>query len=59
MRGAFACRGEVRGRHIALLDDVMTTGATLSEAARILLQGGAASVAAWVIARTLPPQGNA
>lgn len=59
VRGAFACRGEVRGRHIALLDDVMTTGATLSEAARILLQGGAASVAAWVIARTLPPQGNA
>ena len=56
VRGAFACRGAVRGRNIALVDDVMTTGATLAEAARTLRRGGAASVAAWVIARTLPPR---
>ena len=55
VRGAFACRGDVRGRNIALVDDVMTTGATIAEAARALRRGGAASVVVWVIARTLPP----
>jgi len=33
---------------------VMTTGATLAEAARAALAGGARSVEAWVVARTLP-----
>jgi len=39
------------GRHIALVDDVMTTGATLNEAAKVLKRQGAARVTAWVIAR--------
>ncbi|MEO5699917.1 MAG: hypothetical protein ABIS17_10085 [Casimicrobiaceae bacterium] len=55
VRGAFACSGDVTGRHVALVDDVMTTGATAGEAARTLIAGGAARVSVWVIARTLPP----
>lgn len=43
---------ELRGARIALLDDVMTTGATLYELARVLRQAGAARVEAWVLART-------
>ena len=61
VRGAFAIeprrRHELRDRHIAVLDDVMTTGATLSEVARTLLQSGAASVQVWVLARTPRPEG--
>ena len=55
VRGAFAVRGDVRGASIALVDDVMTTGATLAEAARVLVAAGARSVECWVVARTLPP----
>jgi ComF family protein len=45
------------GRDIALVDDVLTTGATLNACARTLLQAGARSVSAWVVART-PLSGN-
>jgi len=55
VRGAFACRTSFAGRHVAIVDDVMTTGATLEAAAAVLLQSGAARVDAWVVARTLPP----
>ncbi len=55
VRGAFASRAAFAGRHLALVDDVMTTGATLEAAAAVLLQSGAARVDAWVVARTLPP----
>jgi len=51
-----AQRQRLRGRHVALVDDVMTTGATAEEAARTLLAAGAASVALWVVARTPPPE---
>lgn len=40
------------GARIALIDDVMTTGASVSAAARSLRQAGAAHVEAWVVART-------
>lgn len=59
VRGAFAVeplrRGELAGRHVALVDDVMTSGATLAELARVLKQAGAARVEAWVVARTPRP----
>ena len=45
-------RAELRGRSVTLVDDVMTTGATVAEATRTLLQAGASEVNAWVIART-------
>jgi ComF family protein len=52
VRRAFACDAEVAGRRIAVVDDVLTTGATLDELAGQLLQTGAASVVGWVVART-------
>ena len=59
VRGAFAIEPrrlhELQGRSIALLDDVMTTGATASEATLALLQAGARSVQVWVLARTPRP----
>lgn len=56
VRGAFRCAGDVRGRTIAVVDDVMTTGATLDELAATLKAAGAARVVNWVVARTLPPR---
>jgi len=55
VRGAFACTRSFGGRHVAIVDDVMTTGATLESAATALLEAGAVRVDAWVVARTLPP----
>ena len=40
----------VRGRHILLVDDIFTTGATLTECARVLHQAGAQSVTVLVLA---------
>ena len=45
----------VQHRHIAVVDDVLTTGATLNEVAHTLLEAGARSVSAWVLARTPAP----
>ena len=53
LRGAFECSLDLSGKHVALLDDVMTTGASLNELARCVRQAGATQVACWVIARTL------
>jgi len=55
VRGAFACDSDLSGLAIALVDDVMTTGASLAEAAKVLKASGAVSVENWVVARTLPP----
>lgn len=55
VRGVFRCTGDVRNKTIAVVDDVMTTGATLDELAATLKAAGAARVVNWVVARTLPP----
>ncbi|QWF19930.1 ComF family protein [Lysobacter capsici] len=52
LRDAFAWNGDVAmPAHIVLIDDVMTTGATLHSAARVLRRAGALRVDAWVCAR--------
>lgn len=52
LRGAFHADGVPPGRSLILVDDVMTTGATLTELARTLLRVGADSVHNIIVART-------
>ena len=54
VRRVFVCDAVLRGKRIAVVDDVLTTGATLNELARVLRRAGAVSVEGWVVARTLP-----
>lgn len=53
VRGAFRVRdpASIRGRRILLVDDILTTGATCNEIAKVLLRAGATSVAVAVLAR--------
>lgn len=51
VRSAFALRTPVRGKRIVLVDDVVTTGATLLGCAGVLLSAGAESVTGLVLAR--------
>ncbi|MEJ2761206.1 MAG: ComF family protein [Gammaproteobacteria bacterium] len=52
IRGAFALRRPPEGRHLAIVDDVMTTGATAGELAKLLRRNGVETVSVWVLART-------
>jgi ComF family protein len=58
VRGAFACELDLKGLSVAVVDDVMTTGASLAEFARTLKRAGATRVENWVVARTLPPRSD-
>lgn len=53
VRGAFASEAVLSGKKIVVLDDVMTTGATLNEISRTLKSQGAVEVSAWVVARAV------
>lgn len=57
IRGAFVVQRNVDGLHIAVVDDVLTTGATLNELARNLKRAGATAVTGWVVARTVAGNG--
>ncbi|MBE2260253.1 MAG: ComF family protein [Candidatus Accumulibacter sp.] len=54
VRGAFHCAADFSGQRLLLVDDVMTTGASLDELARTVKRQGAAHVALLVLARALP-----
>ena len=52
LRDAFRCNARLAGEHVAIVDDVMTTGATADTLARVLKAAGAGRVSVWAIART-------
>lgn len=54
VRNAFCCDMDLTGKRIALVDDVLTTGASLNALADVAHKRGAVEVSAWVVARTLP-----
>jgi ComF family protein len=56
LAGAFAVRRPVADRCVAILDDVMTTGATAAALTRVLLAAGARAVHVWAVARTMEEQ---
>lgn len=54
--GAFACRRSLAGLSVAVIDDVVTTGATQQAIATCLRDAGAREVTAWAVAATPPPR---
>ena len=56
LRNAFVCERDLAGKRVLVVDDVMTTGATLDAVARCLKSAGADVVINLVIARTPPPR---
>ena len=52
VQGAFGVRGRLDGKHVLLVDDVLTTGATASACARALKRAGASRVTLLTLART-------
>lgn len=56
VHGAFQCNVDLSGKRIALVDDVLTTGASLNALAKAVRQQGAIEVQAWVVARTVRKQ---
>jgi ComF family protein len=54
VRNAFRCDVDLIGKRVALVDDVLTTGASLNALAEAVHKSGASEIIAWVVARTLP-----
>ena len=53
LKNAFYLEFPVAGLHMAIVDDVVTTGSTVGEISRLLLRNGAATVQVWCLCRTL------
>jgi len=52
LKKAFEVRGSIQGLRLLLVDDVMTTGATVTECSKVLMRAGAKEVAVLTLART-------
>jgi ComF family protein len=52
LKGAFEVKGNIEGMRLLLVDDVMTTGATITECAKVLMKAGAKEVIALTLARS-------
>lgn len=55
LRESFTCTLDLEGQHVAIIDDVITTGGTVMRLTECLLSGGAARVDVWALARTPKP----
>lgn len=51
VRGAFVIANQSAMRHVAIVDDVITTGSTVSEIAKVLRRAGAARIEIWAVAK--------
>jgi len=51
VKGVFSLEGDPESKTILLVDDVLTTGATVNECARVLLKGGARKIDVFTVAR--------
>lgn len=56
VRDAFSCDTDLRGKHVVLVDDVLTTGASMNALAKAVKKSGAAEISVWVVARTIRRQ---
>ncbi len=53
VRNSFMLGRKLDGQHVAIVDDVLTTGSTMNELSKILLEKGAGETSAWVVARSV------
>ncbi len=56
VQNAFRCMADLSGKHVAVIDDVMTTGASLNALAQQLRKQGATKISNWIIARAQADQ---
>jgi len=56
IRGAFKVTGSLPYEHVAIVDDVITTGSTVNELARVLKKAGVKTVSVWSVARAPSPK---